>query len=91
MGSVAAGVDDGLGGEEDGRGGAVVGGVGVAGEGEGASVLPDDALGDPEAKAGAAFAFGGEEGLEEVFADLRRDAGTVVGDLYDGSGFESSA
>ena len=37
-----------------------------AGEGYLAAVLDDDAAADPEAKAGALFAFGGEEGLERV-------------------------
>ena len=51
-------------------------------------MFADDALGDPEAEAGAAFALGGEEGLEEVVADLGRDAGAVVDDFDDGAGFE---
>ena len=46
-----------------------------------ATVLGDDAFADPEAESGAAFALGGEEGLEEFAADLFRDAGTVVDDV----------
>ena len=52
---------------------------------DGAGVFADDALRDPEAEAGAALALGGEEGLEEVLADLGGDAGAVVGDLDDGA------
>ncbi len=50
-----------------------------------AAVFADDAVRDPEAEAGAALSLGGEEGLEEVVADVRRDAWAVVGDFYDGS------
>ncbi len=77
---MAGGVDDGVGGEVDIDGGAVVGGGGAADEIEGAAVFADDAATDPEAEAGAALALGGEEGLEKILADGLGDAGAVVGD-----------
>ncbi len=49
-------------------------------------MLGDDAAADPEAESGALFAFGGEEGLEEVGLDVFRDSGAVVCDADDGSG-----
>ena len=54
-------------------------------------MFADDALRDPEAEPGAAFALGGEEGLEEVVADLGGDSGAVVDDFDDGSFFEHLA
>jgi hypothetical protein len=42
------------------------------------AVALDDGAGDPEAEAGAALAFSGEEGLTETALDLRRDAAAVV-------------
>ena len=85
-GSVAAGVDGGLGGEEDAGGGAAAG-LRVADEFDGTAVFDEDALRDPQAEAGAAFALGGEEGLEEVFADLGGDSGPVIDDFDDGPAF----
>ena len=43
---------------------------------------------DRHGEAGAAFALGGEEGLEEVIADLGQNAGAVVDDFDDGTVFE---
>ena len=88
---VAAGGDDGFGGEEDGGGGSSVGAIDAAFELNRAGVFADDALRDPQAEAGAAFALGGEEGLEEVVADFGGDSGTVIGNLDDGSGFQPMA
>jgi len=85
---VAVEVEDGFGGEEDACGGAVGGAVGAAGEVDGAGVLVDDSLRDPEAEAGAAFSLGGEERLEEAVAVLRGDSRAVVGDFDDGTVFE---
>ena len=85
---VAAGIDDWVGGKEDRGDGASIGAFGLAAQLDGASMFADDALGDPEAEAGAAFALGGEEGHEEVLAVFGEDARAVVGNLDDGSGFE---
>src|ERR1035441_4340548 len=85
-GLVAAGVEDGLGGEENGGDGAVAGAIGVVVEANGAAVFADDALRDPKAEAGSTFSFGGKERLEEAFLDLRGDSEPVVGDFNDGPG-----
>jgi len=67
LGCVAAG-------EEDCDGGAVVGGGVVAGDSDAAAVFFYDALRDPKAEAGAVFALGGEEGLEEFGQDVGGDS-----------------
>ena len=46
-----------------------------------AGVFADDSLRDPQSEAGAAFALGGKEGLEEVLANLWGDAWAIVRDL----------
>ena len=80
MGLVGAGLHDGFGGQEDADDGAVgLFGL-VAFDGDGAAVFADDSAADPEAQAGAVFALGGEEGLEELRPDVFLDAGAVVAD-----------
>ncbi len=69
----------------------MVGGVGGAGEVDGAAVFGDDAAADPEAEAGAAFSFGGVEGLEEVGEDVFGDAGPVVVDGDEDAGFAADS
>ena len=43
----------------------------------------DDLMADPEAEAGAAYFFGGEEGFEDFLSGFGRHAGTSVGDGED--------
>ena len=77
-------------GEEDGDGGAVGGGIGVALDGDGTAVFFDEAFADPEAEAGALLSLGGEEGLKELGEGGFGDAGTGIGDGDEdagGSGF----
>src|SRR5690606_31530869 len=64
-------------GQEDGEGGAFAD-AGV--HAELSAVAADDGEHGGEAEAGAVF-LGGEEGGEDVFGDVGRDAGAVVGDL----------
>ena len=71
-------VDDGLGGEEDADDGAVRALLVSLLEGDAAAVFADDAAADPEPEAGAAFALGGEEGLEEVGLHVLGNAGAVI-------------
>ena len=53
-----------------------------AAEADGAAELLDEAEGDAEAEAGAfGLGLGGEEGLEDFFADGRVDAGPIVNDV----------
>ena len=52
----------------------MVGGGVVAGDGDAAAVFFYDALRDPKAEAGAVFALGGEEGLEELRQDVGGDS-----------------
>ncbi len=52
-------------------------------------MLVDDSAADPEAKAGAAFSLGGEEGLKEVWLNIGGDAWAIVGYGDDGSGKSS--
>ena len=69
-----------IGGQEDAEDGAVAVGVDGGAELNFAAVALDDGACDPEAEAGAALAFGGEEGLAETALHLDWDAGAVVAD-----------
>ena len=69
-----------VGGQEDAEDGAVVFGGDGGAELHFAAVTLDDGAGDPEAEAGAALAFGGEEGLAEAAPDFGRNAAAVVAD-----------
>ena len=88
---VAAGVDDGVVGQEDADGGAVVDGVGGALQVDVAAVLGHDSAADPEAQAGASFAFGCEKWLEEAAEGFFGDAHAAVLDLHHNAGLAAHA
>ncbi len=67
-------------GEGDGEGGAVPGAVGGGADTDGAAVLVDQLLADPEPEAGADGSLGGEEGVEHLFGGGGGDAVAAVGD-----------
>jgi len=69
----------GFSGEGDGEGGAFAGAGGVGADLDAAVVLFHELFADPEAEAGADGAFGGEEGVEDVFCRDGGDAVAVVG------------
>jgi len=64
------------GGQHDGEAGSF---ADRAGDDDGAAMLLDDAVGDREAQSRALVAtLGGEDGLEDAYPDLVRDARSVV-------------
>ena len=75
--------DYGVEGKKEGEDGAVMVFVLAAADGEGSAVALDDLVADPEAEAGAANLFGGEEGFKDLFSGFGRHAGAGVGDSDD--------
>ena len=82
-GGGVVGREERLKGEKEGEDGALVGGALATAEEEAALMAVDDFVADPEAEAGAAEAFGGEEGFEDAGAGLGRHADASVGDGED--------
>ncbi len=90
---MASGGLDAVIGEEDGEDGAVVRFRGTAAEGDVALVFLNDAVGDPKTEASAGGLLGGDEGLEDGFAEVRGDAmaGVRDNDAEPGRGVWTSA